>query len=146
MTHAGLMSYSYRAYGQLEISEIRKSSIELLIKEVISGFQDASPLVILWLFLKHLPSAVKTLSEASKNFADSYKSYEEAALVRENRRCLRAELQQDETLQKLGDRRLAQVIVLLEASQGQEGRRLAAPVGFAQKYIKSLILRIRKDQ
>jgi hypothetical protein len=66
MTRAGLMSYSHRPYGQLEISEIRKNSIELYIKEVISGFQDATLLVILWLFLRHLPSALKTLSESPK--------------------------------------------------------------------------------
>jgi hypothetical protein len=146
MTRAGLMSYSHRTYGQLEISEIRKNSIELYIKEVISGFQDATPLVILWLFLKHLPSAIKTLSESSKNFADAFKSYEEASLARENRKRLRAEIRQDEELQKLGDRRLNQVVVLLDALQAHEGRRLAAPVRFAQKYVKSLILRIRKDQ
>jgi hypothetical protein len=35
MTRAGLMSYAHRTYGQLEISEIRKNSIELNIKEVI---------------------------------------------------------------------------------------------------------------
>ena len=95
MTHLGLMSYSHRTYGQLEISEIRKNSIELYIKEVISGFQDATPLVMLWLFLKHLPSAIKTLSESSKNFADAFKSYEEASLARENRRRLRAGIRQD---------------------------------------------------
>ena len=39
MTHVGLMSYSHRTYGQLEISERRKNSIEFYIKEVISGFK-----------------------------------------------------------------------------------------------------------
>jgi len=134
MTHAELMSYSHRTYGKLEISEIRQNSIELYIKEAISGFQDATPLIILWLFLKHLPSAIKTISESSKNFADGYKSYEEVALVRENRRRLREEFRQDENLQKLDDRRLNQVVVLLEALQTHESRQLAASVRFAQKY------------
>jgi len=146
MNRAGLMSYAHRTYGQLEISEIRRNSIELYIKEVISGFQDATPIVILWLFLKHLPSAIKILSESSKNFADAFKSYEEASLARENRKRLRAEIRQDEELQKLGDRRLNQVVVLLDALQAHEGRRLAAPVRFARKYVKTLVLRIRKDQ
>jgi hypothetical protein len=73
MIHVGLMSYSHRVYGQLEISEIRQNSIELFITEIISRFQDATVLVIFWLFLKHLPSAIKTLLEASKNFADPLK-------------------------------------------------------------------------
>jgi len=88
LTEAGLKSYAQSAYDQLRITEIRKGSVELIIAEAVSHFQDATPLVILWLFLRYVPGILQSASEASKNVADAYRSLQEGKLVAQNRKQL----------------------------------------------------------
>jgi hypothetical protein len=70
---------------------------------------------MLWLFLKYIPLGFKVISEATKNFADSYKTMQEARLVSQNRKRLQEEMKRDAYLQKLSNRKLNQLIVLWRA-------------------------------
>ncbi len=70
-----LHSYSQKPYEQLKISEVRTGSFELVILQEVGSY--ITPLAILWLVLKYLPIAIKTTSEATKNFSDSYKNLQE---------------------------------------------------------------------
>lgn len=146
VTQAGLRSYSLTRYMQLELSEIRKGSVELIIAEALSHFKDATPLVIVWLFLKYVPGGIKTLSEATKNFADSFKSIEEGRMVRENRKQLKEKIKKDEHLQSLDDKQINEVITLLANLEVSERRKLPAARRFAWKYIKSVKLEVRKKK
>jgi hypothetical protein len=146
LTEAGLRSYAQTVGDQLEIAQIRKGSLELVIAEILSNFKDATPLAILWLFLKYLPSTIKALSEAAKNSADAYKSIEEARLTRANRQRLRDEVSQDEILQKLDASRQKQIVVLLEALQVKESRYLATPVRFAREHVKSVTIEVKQTE
>jgi hypothetical protein len=140
VTEAGLRSYAKTPYRHLRVTEIRKGSIEIILAQMISHSKEATSLAILWLFLKYLPSAIKSSSEVVKNFADSYKSIEEAKLIRQNRKHLREEIKKDEALAKLDPKRLNQLVVLLEDLQAKESQQLTAPVRFAQEDVKSIEL------
>ena len=146
VTEAGLRSYSQTPYKQLRISEIRKGSIEAVIVQAISHFKDATPLAILWLYLKYLPNAVKLFSEVVKNTADAYKSYEDGRLTRENRKNIREELKHDEALAKLDPNRINQIAALLEDLQAKESNYLAGPIRFAQEEVESVELVVVKKE
>jgi hypothetical protein len=142
----GFRTYSLTPYTQLELTEIRKGSIEIVIIEILSHFRDTFPFVILWLFLKYFPTGFKTISEATKNFADSYKSIEEGRLVRENRKRLKDEIKRDELLQKLNNDQINQIIALLASLEMNEHRKLPAATRFSQKYVKSVTIRVKKKE
>ena len=149
VTEAGLRSYSRTLSRQLRITEVRHGSLEIVIAEVISHYREATPLAVLWLFLKYLPSATKSLSEIVKNSADAYKSVEsveEARLTRENRKRLREDIKKDEALAKLDTNRVSQLVALLEELQANESRQLSAPIRFAQDEVKSVDLVVAKKQ
>lgn len=139
-------SYSLNQYVQLEITEIRKGSIELVITEILSHFRDSFPLVILYIFLKYFPSGVKTISESTKNFADSYKSIEDARLVRENRKKLKAEMKRDEVLQHLDNKQINQLSALLASLEMTERRKLPAAMRFGRKYVKAVTISVKRQR
>jgi len=144
LTEAGLSSYARSADDQLQITQIRKGSLEIVIAEVLSHFKDATPIAVTWLFLKYLPQAMKTLAEAAKHAADAYKSIEETRLIRINRQHLKDELSQDVSLQKLSAERLNQIVLLLEALQAKESKQLPAPIKFARRHVKSVTLEVKE--
>src|ERR1700730_13881137 len=113
VSNVGLRSYSLTPYAQLQISEVRRGSIELIIREALSYHNDPTLILILWLFLKYFPVGIKMISESTKNFADSYKSIEEGKLVRENRKNLKEKMKHDELLKKLAEKKKKLLIRLL---------------------------------
>jgi hypothetical protein len=175
LTEIGLKSYSQMRSSQLRISEIRQGSIELVISQALTHIGDATPLVTLWLFLKFLPVIIKSSSEAAKNYADAFKSYQEARLASEtqrlltnkttseitknyadsfksleegkltraNRKQLRMQMKQDKALQQLNDRRLTQLVNLLQNLYSREYRAIPAAGRFAEKEIEAVIIEIR---
>lgn len=146
ISRAGLKTYSLLPHTQLQISEIRQGSIELVITEALLYFKDATLLLILWLFLKYFPAGIKTISEATKYFADSYKSIEEGRLVREHRQQLKEKMKQDELLQKLDDKQLSQLIVLLADLETAERKNLPAATRFAFKSVEAVRIVLRKKK
>jgi hypothetical protein len=137
-------SYSFNQYVQLEISEIRKGSIDLVSTEILSHFRDTFPILILYFFLKYFPIGLKTISEATKNFTESYKSLEEARIVRENRKKLKAEMKRDEVLQNLDRKQINQLSALLASLEMTEQRKLPAALRFSRKFVRSVTIRIRR--
>lgn len=146
VTEAGLRSYSRTPNRQLRITEVRQGSLEVIVAEAISHYREATPLAVLWLFMKYLPNAVKSLSEVAKNAAETYKTIEEAKLTRENRKHLREDIKKDEALAKLDPTRVNQLVALLEDLQAKESRQLPAPIRFAQEDVKSVELIVVKKQ
>jgi hypothetical protein len=146
LSESGLRSYSQTPRKQLRISEIRSGSIEIVILELLSRFTDATPLVILWLFLKYLPTVVKGLPEGAKAAVDAYKTYQEAALIRENRKRLREEVKRDEVTQQLSTARLKQLVGLLDFLQEAEAKQLPASVRFAKEKVEAVELLIHQNE
>ncbi len=144
VSRVGLRSYSLTPYTQLEISEVRRGSIELIITEALLYYKDATLLLILWLFLKYFPAGIKMLSESTKNFADSYKSIEEGRLIRENRKQLKEKMKHDELLQELDDKQINQMITMLADLETAERYNLPAATRFAFKSVESVRIVLKK--
>lgn len=140
----GLKTYSRLPYTQLAISEIRKGSIELVIAEALLYYKDATLLLILWLFLKYFPPGIKTMAEAAKYFAESYKTVEEGRLIRVNRQQLKAKMRQDELLKALDDKQLNQLITLLVDLETAERKNLPAARRFAFKSVEFVKIVLRR--
>jgi len=148
----GLMSYSHRKWGRLEIDECRAGSLELIIRVVYEHYQ-ITALAILLLFLRSLPNLFKLTSEGVKNLADSFKAYEEgmqirenreeSRLERENRKRIREAIENEPALEKLPEPRKGQLTTLLDALAKEENTYLPAPIRFARRQVKSVILRIK---
>jgi hypothetical protein len=90
----GLNSYAHWESDQLEIREIRKGSLELVISQIASEFRGVAVLIVLWQVLKQLP-----------NVTAAFKDYQEGMLARQNRKRIKQEMKQEESLQKLHKKR-----------------------------------------
>lgn len=143
LSSRGLASYSRRESAQLKISQIRQGSWEIVITHVLSS-GNATPLIILGLLLKYLPNMMKSAAEAVKHLASSYHEYEEAKLIKEQRKLLIVQMQQDQQLQQLDATKRNQLIGFLEALYAQESENLSAPKRFAEKYVKSVVLQVEQ--
>jgi hypothetical protein len=137
----GIYAYGHREYSQLIISEIQNGSIEVIIKEAITRIISPPGLVIVFLLMKYLPNITATI----KNLAESYKFYEEASVLREerkNRKRLREALKQDEQLQKLEPIHLEKIINLLYALYAKETKRLPCAIKTAKDKIEYLKINV----
>lgn len=89
---------------------------------------------------------LKTISESTKNFVDSYKNIEEARLVRENRKKLKAEMKRDEVLQHLDNKQINQLSALLASLEMTEHRKLPSAMRFGRKYVKAVTISVRRQR
>jgi hypothetical protein len=62
----GLRSYSHQEWGQLEISEIREGSLELVISKIASEYKNVAALFVLWQILKQLPNVTAAYKTFTK--------------------------------------------------------------------------------
>jgi len=112
LTIAGLRSYAQSRDDQLQIREIRKGSIEIIIEQAIATANDKTPIIITGLFLKYLPAIIKTASDSVKTFAEAHKIYQEGEEIRENRKFIESKSQAElakskaETINTIEDSRL----------------------------------------
>lgn len=148
----GLRSYARRQKAQLKISEFRKGSLELVI-QLVYEHREVAASIMLVLFLKFLPNAVKsvsdlvkTLSESTKNMADSYKSYQEARLVKENRETLRKSIDKETSLKELPKNQKDELTMIQETLYEREKTKITLSKEFADKYVEKISLRIRKKK
>ena len=88
--------------AHLKASEIKQGSIEIIVEEILKklSIHDA---IYFFLMIKYLPAAVKGGSEVLKNLTESFHNYENAQLVRSQRKSLTKELRKDEILGNLTD-------------------------------------------
>jgi hypothetical protein len=139
----GLRSYSRSRKVQLQISEFRKGSLEIIFKFVYE-YREVTALVLIVLFLKYIPNFVKTISESTKNLVDSYKSFEEARLAKTNRMKIRETLDSEKSLEKLNDSEKDELVVVQETLLTRESKSIYLSKNFAQKYVEKISVRVRK--
>jgi hypothetical protein len=131
----GLNSYAHWETGQLEITEIRKGSIELIISQVISEFRGVAVLIVLWQVLKQLPNVVA-----------AFKDYQEGMLARQNRKRIKQEMKQEASLQKLKGKRFDELVTLVNNLLTSEHKHLSAPIRFARTRVKFVIIKIKDER
>jgi len=140
IAQSSFVRYSHTTYRQISIAEIRKGSTELVIADAISRIIDATPYVVLLLFIRYLGIGIKGLSEVTKNFADSYKSAHEGRLAKVNRKKIISDMEKDEALQNLTPTQRTQLINLLAKLEAAEKKRLPAARRFVRKSLKDVKL------
>jgi hypothetical protein len=154
----GLRSYAHRNRGRLEIAEIHKSELEIIFR-FFYGYADTAAIIVILFFLRSLPQMFKTTSEGIKNLAEAYKSFEEGMTAREDRRRReymsndrqaietgRAEDRMIAVARQLDKKRSSQFTRLLNALIMEEEGNLPAPVRFARRQVRNVILRIREPR
>ena len=57
----GFRSYAHRRADQVEIAEVRRGSLELVISEIIAHTDTVAPVFILYMLLKYLPDFLKSI-------------------------------------------------------------------------------------
>ena len=134
----GLQSYSRRQHHQLEITQIRKGSWELILEGVISRHhQQAELLVIIWLAVKYLPTSIKTGLSA-------YNDYEQARLAREQRKQIKHNMEVDEILQNLPSNRKKEITKLLHSIYDKEDRKLNRVSLFIRVRLIDIVIREKR--
>lgn len=129
----GLNSYAHREWGQLEITEIRKGSLELIISQLVSEIRGVAILIILWQVLKYLPNAVT-----------AFKDYQEGMLARQNRKRIKQEMKQEAALKQLKEKRFDELVTLVNKLLTSEHKHLSAPIRFARTRVISVTIKIRE--
>jgi hypothetical protein len=133
ITRINYLSYSLSHYNQIRISEIRQGSTELIVADIITQAIQATPYLVLLLFVRYLGIGVKGLSEVTKNFADSYKSLREGRVAKANEKKILSDMEQDEILKDLTPARRRQLVTLLAELEKAERKRIPAARRFAKK-------------
>jgi hypothetical protein len=105
-------SYARRSQNHFEFADCQAGSWELIAEQALGYAGKTPPLIILWLVLKYLPSAILSISSA-------YNQVEQARPARANRKKIREEMEKSE-LSDLTPAQRAEVARLIDAVAIQE--------------------------
>jgi hypothetical protein len=140
----GLRSYAHSGSGHLLISDIHRSELEIIFRTFYQETENTAIFIAILLFLRSLPNMFKLSTEGVRNLADAYKSYEEGRLTRENRKHIREAITEEPALEQLDESKKKRLVRFLDALTVEENTNLPAPVRFARRHIKGVVLRVRK--
>jgi len=106
-------SYSLRKNDHFEFVRCKHGSWELIAEQALGVATSSSPLIVMWLALKYLPSAVLSVSSA-------YNQYEQGRLARISRQKIREEMRRMGDLDKLTSSQRAEIARMVERISQQE--------------------------
>lgn len=113
-SNGNFRSYSLRQSGHFKFARCQQGSWELIAEQALGVASGSSPLVVMWLVLKYLPSAVHSVSSA-------YNQVEQGLLARASRQRIREEIRRGgEGLEKLTPSQRAEVARMVESISQQE--------------------------
>ena len=140
----GFLSYSKMPRNQLEITQIKKGSWELIIEKLLNTV-DSQNLFILFLILKYLPNVIQaTLDGAHKYYEtlNTREDYLEKKSKRKFRSPLKKAINEDDLFKNLQQKEKDNLYKLLKSFYKK--RNLAAS-RFSQKYIKDIQIKPKKN-
>ena len=137
LVFGSLKRYARRRNEHFTISEIRRGSLVLVVREVLDTLTSPAGLILTGLALKYLPEVIKAPAVA-------YRDYQQAKLHRAERRRLEARASIDEDLGKLSVTELNQLTRVLTKIYDIEQSKLLSAQQFA---IRSVIeVRIERSE
>lgn len=139
----GFQSYSMTKDVHLKASEIRVGSVEIIIEEILK-YLPVKQAVLVFLLIKYLPSAIKSISESLLNTSEAFYNFEKTRLVRRMRKNLRRHLREDEILQSLSDEEISKLAEDLQKKYELDRRHIYKAGRFAADKMKSIKVRKRK--
>jgi hypothetical protein len=130
----GLRSYARRPDEQIQVTEFRAGSLEMIFQELMANADAVSATIIVGLILKYLPDVIESLASA-------YKDVQEGRLMSLQREQLRAKMERDNALEKLKAEEKDQLADDLISIYRIEQRALPAAGRFAEKYVRMIRMR-----
>jgi hypothetical protein len=124
---SGFRSYVMRPTDYLRVEEVRSGSLEL------------PPIIGVWLFLKYGPPAAESLAKA-------YDSVQQGLLAGEKRKQVRQQMERDEKLAALSERRRDDLAGLAEAVLEKDQALIARAFRFSEEHVVELDLRVEKAE
>ena len=139
LTPKGIKHYSQTSTYELKITEIRRGSIEIVIADILSNTDSIKALIIVGLLLKYLPNIISSI-------LSSYRDYEEARLARIRRKQIKEQMKEDNNLNKLADRQLNQLVVVMDMMYLIDKRNIPKAYNFSKGNITEIKFNLQKPQ
>jgi hypothetical protein len=136
LTYGDLKSYAWKAQAQLTASDIRRGSWEMVLCHAMSIVPSAAPIIVVYLLLKLMPSALEKL-------ATSYNNLEQARLARANRKLLRSRMGNDVQLNNLTVKQQNTIAAVLDSLVRLDPRVGREAQEFASKHIISIEVSVK---
>lgn len=140
----GFLSYAKTHKAHLKASEIRQGSIEIIVQEILKKLS-IHDTIYFFLMIKYLPVVVKEGSEVLKNLTESFHNYENAQLVRLQRKSLSKELRKDEILENLTEEEIRKLNRNLTAKYPNDKKKLKTASKFASQKLLSVKIQKKKS-
>lgn len=140
----GFLSYAKTQKAHLKASEIRHGSIEIIVQEILKKLA-IHDTIYFFLMIKYLPALIKEGSEVLKNLTESFHNYENAKLVRLQKKSLSKELRKDELLENLTDEEIRKLNRNLKAKYPNDKKKLKGASKFASQKLLSVQIQKKKN-
>ncbi len=127
----GYRSYAHRPEDQVEIAEVRRGSLELIISELIAHTDTVAPVFILYLLLKYLPDFLKSI-------VSIYKNFEEAKYLKARRENLQKQMEDDKEIKVLNQDQRQELIEILDGIYVAESDTIRKSVNFVESRFRRI--------
>lgn len=144
----GYNRYVHIPEVQIEISEVRFGSVEIIIEKLYTSL-DANNIIIIGIFLKYLPKIIQTTAGTGLQIFDMLNKREEYLEKKERRilrKTIRKSLNEDEDLQGINQHLKEKLVDLLDGLYVKNAHRLNSSSKFANKSVKSVRVRTKKGR
>lgn len=134
--------YSHNPRQQIEISEVRFGSWDIVIERILNSV-DADKLAIIYFTLKFLPKIIDTFIDKIHTYyqiLETRENYLEKRESRKKRKELRKLINEDEELNFLDKKQKEKIILVIESLYEKAGDTNIPASRFAQKFIKGIKL------
>lgn len=141
LLQVGIYSYAHSEQEQLQITEIKKGSTQIVIRDLLSIISPER-VIMFYLLIKYLPAGLKDFSESILNIAHSFESYENAMYTRSMKKNLKRELANEEKLKNFDKKNLTVVAKSMEQIYSLDRRKFPSAVRFVNKYLRHVNLKV----
>lgn len=134
--------YSHNQRQQIEISEVRFGSWDIVIERILNGI-DADRLAIIYFTLKFLPKIIETFIDKVHTYYQILETRENYLEKRENRKKrkeLRKLINNEQELSFLDKMQKEKIVLVIESLYEKAGDTKIPASRFAQKFIKEIKL------
>lgn len=136
---ADFRSYALRSHGHFTFTTSRHGSWELVAEKVLGVAAGLEPLIVLWLVLKYLPSALHS-------FGSAYNQYQQGQLARIKRQRIREQMENDRDLESLSKLHRAELARLVDGISEKEGHLMPRVHRFFRRSYLGVRLEITKHK
>ncbi len=135
----GLRSYAHKREDQIQVTEVRPGSLEIIFSEVLTNLDKITIIIALQLLLKYLPDLLKSLAIA-------FREFEEARYIHLRREHLQNQIANDPALASLEKRDRDELAEFLDELIVKERRNLPAVLRFAQQHVREVSLLVSEHE